>query len=210
MSAFKEKMLDKGTIPKPWSETQRPHPSSTPLSRFAETYDSEALIAAEPDMPETALAVLQARAEVQVYDTPDPWGMAIGGNVLAISGAGGYKQRSSAMKRFDITIPEPDEEESWMEEHSMRSGLAGPYKHLFVDSYAIWAAGDERIKAFVPGTGKLMHTLNSDGYEGMFGVCERGVFRANESGEFALWNRSDWITHLPVTKSTPTSVGCLP
>lgn len=200
-------LIDKGLASGSWADTPRPNAHSTKLSRFTEDFkDSEIQAALEALSPEARAKVtpaLYAFAELQSNDILRPWAMALGGNTLAVSCAGGWKEREGHAYRFTIPAarmqPDGDFDDQLLKEHSFRAGFAGPFGNLFVDDTAIWGAGDERIKAFDIRTGKLVHTLScGNDYTGMFGIHDDIVFRANSFDKFACWKRADLKTHAPV------------
>ncbi|KAG8886316.1 hypothetical protein FRB98_001337 [Tulasnella sp. 332] len=208
---IKEIILDNGVAPPPWSTTARPSPHSTRQSRFTQEYDQDtidsALNSVPADIRDAVQPILQASAKLQSNNILNPWGMAFGGNTVVVTAAGGWKERESCSLRF--TIPSKrmqpgadansDDDQQMLMESDLRTGFAGPFSELFVDSYAIWGAGDERIKAFDLTSGRLKHTLSCrGGYDsGAFGVHEEKIFRANPSGTFACWNRATLQTHIP-------------
>ncbi|KAG9007011.1 hypothetical protein FRB93_008277 [Tulasnella sp. JGI-2019a] len=206
---IKEIMLDKGVAPQPWSATARPSPHTTRLSRFTKEYNEEAVQSTLSSVPagtrRAILPIIQASALLRTHNIANPWGMAVGGDVLVVAGAGGWKERESRASRFSIPATSDDAEQI-LKQSNLKTGFAGPFGNLLVDSYAIWGSGDERIKAFDLTTGKLKHTLSCrDGYDqGMFGIHDKKIFRANASGTFACWNRATLETHLPSISKAST------
>lgn len=202
-----QKLIKDGLAIPPWSSTARPSPTSSLLSRFTKKFDAAAITTATQSLPpetrSSVLPVLYASASIQSHYLRDPWGIALGGDTLVVAGAGGFKGNDACAFRYTIPAarwsqPNPSIQQTHLLDGPLETGFAGPFGDVLVDSYAIWGAGDERIKAFDLKTGKLKHTLScAAGEVGMFGVHMNKVFRANTSGRFSCWDRATMQTHEP-------------
>ncbi|KAI0719156.1 hypothetical protein C8T65DRAFT_62052 [Cerioporus squamosus] len=187
----------------PWTKSPRPHPLTTRLSRFR----SGVPITVTGSTPRAQL-IYQARAEVKSNPISAPSAMAMSseGSILAMTVAGGYKERDPVLRtvRFDKDDADgPDVLPVVRQE----PGLSNTARALEIDNERtlIFLADDDRIKSFRWGPnadGELpkympnVHTMNSERvFNGPLAVLPGGRLLRAGKGQAALWNLDTLETH---------------
>lgn len=197
---------DLSGLPKPaapWSTTKRPHPKSTRLSRFRDftawTPDSSTPI---------AMAVYEARCEITSLDINAPVQMTLssGGSCLAVTGTGGWKQRSPMLSYF--LLNKNDEPES----HFLQPGLADIAYHSTIDEQRklILVADSSRIKSYAWGAlngGENFedplptHTMDTNKFEGPLVMLSNDRLIRAGRGSAGVWNIDTLPTHGPTGRA---------
>ncbi|KAJ7500633.1 hypothetical protein B0H11DRAFT_785998 [Mycena galericulata] len=215
-----EQWIDKGTMkrpansngvpkfPLPWKTTPRLHALSTHLSRF----DRDAVeVRASP----LVATIYDARCEITSDSIDNPVSFTNNGTCLAISSAGGYKNRDPKLtyyllddtapraKKYPFTANElpltPRHAEVGLTEVATASTTDESRKLMFVGdawrvkSYA-WADqhSDEVYREAVP-----THTLDTSAHCGPLHILAPGRLIRAGKGSVGLWNLDALQTHGP-------------
>lgn len=195
-SEIAEQML-KG--PEPWSKSVKPHPLTTPLSRFRGNVTTSAT-SGQP----LANAIYQARCEITSESIRVPLGLTFSANgtVLVAHGMGGYKNRAPAVWYYfsEDTDALPDK-------HHVKTGLSNIAYWTTTDEERklLFAADNDRIKSFAWAPlspsgnnyrdGLPTHTMDSGHYSGPLAVLSGGRLVRAGKGSVAVWNLDTLPTH---------------
>ncbi|KAK7036190.1 hypothetical protein R3P38DRAFT_2910941 [Favolaschia claudopus] len=189
----------KPRFPNDWNITHRPHPLTTPLSRFE---DVNAILR----QPASSLcsALYDARCEITSDTVIQPSGrLSISPSCLAVTGTGGWKNRTPMLTYylFDDTKP--------LNAHHARVGLSDLAFHSAIDESKklIFVADRSRVKSYAwadAQSGKVFedgfatHTLKCGNYDGPLHVPSSGrrLIRAGKGGA-AVWDMDGLETHGP-------------
>lgn len=206
-----------GTFPPSWTSTKRPAERSSRLSRFSPEYNESSVNATlgrvSADIRDNARLLLQASAEFESHTCRRPLAMAVGTAEVILSLADGHKEDEPLICRWPIPAARNDPTANGHaldlgDTSAIVTGFFDAVHQILIESQAIWCAGDERIKAFDPETGDLMHTLScGSSFDGAFAVDKNSgtIFRPNASGKFALWNRGQLTRHDPAYHGVSSS-----
>ncbi len=187
-----------------WKDTPRPSLHSTKFSRFSQEFNHASLNgfldSQTADIRDLVSPVVFACAEVYQHNLNSPIALAIGGDTVIVTCAGGWKGRESVVSRY--TLPSDRSLGSGMtglDEQHFRSGFSSPFGQVLVENpFGILAADDARIKIFDLAKGKLMHTLNSGHvFRGPIIVYEDSILRAGDKGRWASWKKLTLKKHAP-------------
>ncbi|KAM5537194.1 hypothetical protein V8D89_009127 [Ganoderma adspersum] len=195
----------------PWTETHRPHPRTTRLSRFR-----DGITLPTSDATPCAQLIYQARATIRAEYMSPPAAMAISadGEHLFMAASSGYKSRDPSLKHWNL-----DEDPELDHGRRQDPGLSNTPAYLALDDerQLVFLADRDRIKSFRWGVsptdagvgGKSrsrrhkrlpnVHTMNSEReYTGPLAVLPGGpVVRAGK-GKAAVWNVDQLATHQDV------------
>jgi len=195
-------------FPSPWTTTMKPHPNTTPLSRFRDGIPAWSALDASP----FAVAVYEARCEVSSasVNAPIQMTMSSGNACLAVPSMGGYKNRTPILHYF---LNEEDNDDFGL--HYTEVGLSEIAYHSTTDEQRkLIILGDrDRIKSYAWGPtsdtirnaknyGEPLptHTLDSECFHGPLVVLSsRRVIRAGQ-GSAGVWNLDTLPTHGPKGK----------
>lgn len=185
--------------PGPWKPQTQPHVQTTRLSRF------------RPGMPPAigqdkplAATVFQARCEVSDENICQPANMAISASCIAITAAGGWKNRDPLIHYFMLD----GERKIFDCAHSFDPRLSSVARDVLIDESRklIVVGDDERVKSFSWETtrGKAfdehplpVHTLDSLGCPGPLALLPQGRLVRAGRGQAFLWNINNLETHGP-------------
>lgn len=185
-----------------WADTLKLSQHTTPLARFR-TRRPFILSDAHPDHR----AFAEARCEVIHDNVPVVMNMALSGSVLAVQGAGGWKNRASALHLYDVSAGK-----NLKNRLPIDLTLPGIAQELQLDSSRklVYVADEWRVKTYRwdfdlednglkrkrNREGLPVHTLNSVGYTGPMVLKENGlkVVRAGRQG-LAVWHIDILATH---------------
>ncbi|PIL35384.1 hypothetical protein GSI_02110 [Ganoderma sinense ZZ0214-1] len=206
-------------IPDPWTQSHRPHPKSTRISRFHDN-----VVPSVTNATPFARTIYDARCEV-TSDTiacPVTAAIASDSSVLAIAGQGGWKHRDPVLSLYLLdegsTNPaaggDDDNADSYqkplwrfmgmepgLSEVAYQIALDTPHKlALVADSQRIktfyWGRANEvQFKGWAPSRGINVHTLDSGRYSGPVAVLPDGRIARAGKGGFALWSVEELATH---------------
>jgi hypothetical protein len=186
---------------KPWSETARPHPLATRLSRFV---TPNLKITPKPE-DKIANTIYSPRCEIADEDTTQPihLNLSAGAQCLVLAGAGGWKNRSAAIHYYNLASGETTRN-GFMSSTYINSGLADiAYWTAISDSRKlIFAADDARIKSFAWGDVTTnfddplpTHTMKSGVASGPLALLgDSRLVRAGR-GFASVWNLDELPTH---------------
>ncbi|CAE6481558.1 unnamed protein product [Rhizoctonia solani] len=173
----------------PWSLSSKRHPKSTNLSRFRPK-----LPALTPTLDKPlAASVLDARCEISSSQCAAPirFLTSPGNTCLALTGMGGYKNRSPALEYLLLNQPLAPSTD-FPDLHWYEPGLAGVAFHGAIDESRrlIFVADDDRIKSYEWGSASEVykdllpvHTLDSELSRGPITVLPNGsLVRAGKGG----------------------------
>ncbi|KAG8726022.1 hypothetical protein FRC11_000985, partial [Ceratobasidium sp. 423] len=178
----------------PWNASSKRHPKSTNLSRFRSNLPT---LTSTIDKP-LAASVLDARCEISSSRcvTPIRFHTNLGNTCLALTGMGGWKNRSSAMDYLIINEPLPPSA-TFPTLHWFEPKVSGIAYHAAVDDARrlIFVGGDRRIKSFEWGSPSevhkdpsLVHILDTQRSEGPMTVLPNGsIVRAGRGGA-SVWD----------------------
>ncbi|KAI0671413.1 quinon protein alcohol dehydrogenase-like superfamily [Trametes maxima] len=184
----------------PWTKSPRPHPLSTRLSRFREGVPSPA-----SDTTPAAQLIYQARAQLSIDHVSNPYAMSLssGGSILAMAGAGGWKERDPVLRYY--LLDEQDDED--LESVDMEPGLSNVARYVTTDEERklIFLADDDRVKSFswaqnakgkVPKRLRNIHTMDSQReFCGPLVVIPNGRIARMGQGKAAVWTLDALETH---------------
>lgn len=195
--------------------------ASTVLARFTPNFDVQnlqdvlaRLASSHPGL--NVLPVLRpalfAHVDIQDDRIGNPVGIATVGDLVAVSQAGGWKDRDGFLSWYKVGAdPRVSQFQSTMglEQvgESQPSGFCAPTTYVTGYGNLLWAAGDTRIKAYDGATQTPLYTLNSRGYNGLFGVTDNLIFRASATGRVAVWHKEALVQHQPCICSV--GLGCV-
>ncbi|KAJ7302656.1 hypothetical protein DFH08DRAFT_904878 [Mycena albidolilacea] len=187
-------------FPPPWDTTHRPHPLSSPLSRFAAKISCPA--------PASALltSIYQARCEISSSPVHLPVSMAHSGTCIALPSVGGYKSRTPMLSYYLLDIPAEDSGQDFpLEPRHAEVGLSEIAYSAAIDNERklIFVADDSRIKSYAWGTGtgeiykaaRPTHTLRSSKSRGPLAILPGGRFLRAGKGLANVWNIDELETH---------------
>ncbi len=205
-------------LPSSWTQSYRPHPKSTRLSRFRDNIN----ISATDAMP-LARSILQARCEIESDTFPCPVDAKLSSDSSAyvVIAQGGWKHRDPVLgihlleEGSESHSPADDEDGSAYQHRHYRSmvlepGFAEVAYQLAIDSQhkLAVAADSERVKTFYygragevafgdwqPARGKNVHTLDTHRYDGPIAVLPGDRIARAGKGDIAIWNLQDLRTH---------------
>ncbi|KAH9885826.1 hypothetical protein C8Q73DRAFT_297636 [Cubamyces lactineus] len=212
-------------LPQPWTESYRPHPKATRLSRFR-----EGVVPSSTATTPRAQMIYQARCEVSADEFPSPINAAIAedSSALAIIAQGGWKHREPVLgiylledqRRSSEAGAEggnPDDESDDGDDEDASSGFRSitvdPGLTLVAHTLTmdtprrlVFIADSQRIKSFswsnevafggwTPARGENVHTLRSRGFRGPIAVLPGGRVARAGKGSVALWNVDELETH---------------
>ncbi|KAJ7247142.1 hypothetical protein B0H12DRAFT_1186935 [Mycena haematopus] len=184
-------------LPKPWAETPRPHPSSTPLSRFYRSPGSSSSTIFR--------AISEARCEISSNELAiEPIRIVNNGSCLVLPSMTGDRNQSPWLAYYLLD--------------DLKDGsfpLTGRYVEVGLSEIAYAATTDEerklifladsdRIKSYTwanRSTGELYdsahptHTLASRKHHGPLAVLNPGTLLRAGEGSAALWNLDGIATH---------------
>ncbi|KAJ7056197.1 WD40 repeat-like protein [Mycena amicta] len=189
---------------KAYDPQSRPSQHSTPLARFCSPRP-----AIPADAPVELTAFAEARCEILSDDIPLPIRMATSDDIVAVIGAGGWKQRTPTMliQRLSI-VPEAARIRDWNKfaTVSPNVGLSNVAHALRVDAsrQLVWVGDEERIKSYKWSYDETdtneetlpVHTLMSNEFSNAILLREGGarVFRSGRRG-MAIWDVTSLPTH---------------
>ncbi|KAH9479826.1 hypothetical protein JR316_0008421 [Psilocybe cubensis] len=211
--------------PDGWETTPHPMDLSSPCARFQSTYNVPEW--SGTPYHENATALVQAQCEVSCEDINDPIKLCIssGGDLLALSAMGDYKNRTPFLHYYfpkDSVPPTTStsarlaDKSKFMRSNDFKLGLSGGVADLALDEsrMLIFAADGKRIKSYrykAPQAGKketkngtrdtrlhAVHTFNcGKSFYGPIAVIPNHgrVLRAGEHGAVAIWNMNAQPTH---------------
>lgn len=188
-------------LPEPWNTTSQPHPKTTPLARFR-VGDAGSSLASDKS---AAKNIFQARCEVVNDQTSSPINLSLSsdGSVLALTSAGGWKNRSPILECWN-TNGDATELSNTVSSEIGFEGVAWQ-SYLDQSSGLIFMADDSRIKSFtfapnpargLAKAGLPVHTMCSDGFQGPLFIMSGNVIKAGK-GSIALWSVDELHTHGP-------------
>ncbi|KAI0368806.1 hypothetical protein BV20DRAFT_998200 [Pilatotrama ljubarskyi] len=183
-----------------WKTSPRPHPYTTRLSRFREGVPSPA-----SDATPLAQLIYQARAELTAHAINNPCAMDLssGGSILAMAGAGGYKERDPVLRYILLDGPDRDS----LGGATIDPGLSNVARYLATDEERklVFLADEDRIKSFswAPGADRKVpkrlpnvHTMNSlRDFDGPLALLPNGRVARTGNGQAALWTLDALETH---------------
>ncbi|KAF8962735.1 hypothetical protein BDZ97DRAFT_1090029 [Flammula alnicola] len=191
--------------PVAWRKTLRPHPLSTPCSRFLDNIPEWTAT----DLNTNATAVFEARCEISSGDIHRPidMGLSSDGNILAISSMGGWKDRIPYIFYY-LPNHEEDPYGEFMKQHSITVDLASTIETMILDNERrlVIAADCYRIKSYrcnepgIPrkekgGRAMQVHTMDSKGYEGPLAMLLNGRVARAGDGKIGIWDLDSLQTH---------------
>ncbi|CAA7267176.1 unnamed protein product [Cyclocybe aegerita] len=169
-----EEVTSRSNFADPWKKTRRPHPLSTPCSRFTESLPEWTATGANT----RATSVFEARCEISSGDTHNPINMALStnGNLLALSSMGGWKNRTPYLYYY-LPNHEHDDLGEFMKSHCIEVDLFSGLDQLILDDEKklMFVADWSRIKSYKwtePAEGGKfvqalrVHTMESKEYNG--------------------------------------------
>lgn len=174
---------------------------SNPLARFPKR------VAVPDDVGPDIRAIHEGRCEIQSTDISNPTNLALDGDMLAIVGLTGYKERSPALEITPLGLTRTGWENFYEPETpSSHKNIAS---EVVVDSIRrlVWTADDTRIKSIKYTLNDdrddlketlPTHTLDSAGYDGPIALLNSGerITRIGRS-DIALWDVDQLETHGP-------------
>ncbi|KAJ7161926.1 hypothetical protein C8R43DRAFT_1063191 [Mycena crocata] len=184
-------------VPKPWSKTPRPHPSSSLLARFNRRVTSP-----PPGMYKN---IYEARCEItseQVYGDPFALVLDTRGKCLLLPYMGGYKQREPFLTYYLLDEPPVPGD----------FPLTARYLSLETEMSELWTcatdetrklifvADEEHVKSFAWGDrnstknykkARRKHTFTSSKHSGPLAVLPSGSLIRAGKGSAAAWNLDD-------------------
>ncbi|KAJ7093305.1 hypothetical protein B0H15DRAFT_929547 [Mycena belliarum] len=188
-------------LPKPWRDTPRPHPSSSPLSRFGPR---------PPSLPATSSplvrSIYEARCEISsdiIY--AEPIKLVSDGSCLALPSMGGHRQRTPILSYCLIKTSRRDEDPPLITRYT-DVGLSEVAYACATDEQKklIFVADRARVKSYAwadPRTGKIhknarpTHTLASPAHAGPLAVLTPGTLLRAGKGSAAVWTYEVLPTH---------------
>ncbi|KAJ7728138.1 hypothetical protein DFH07DRAFT_851265 [Mycena maculata] len=188
-------------LPAPWKTTPRPHPLSTLLSRF-----DRDVVGAHPS-PFVA-SVYGARCEITSDSIEQPLSITNNGSCLAISSAGGYKNREPVLTYYLLDEIPPHRKQFSLTTHHAHVGLT-EIAHASATDEAkklIFVADTSRVKSYAWGSRRSdevydtaipTHTLDTSGHRGPLHVLAPGRLIRAGKGSVGVWNLDALDTHGP-------------
>ncbi|CAE6407089.1 unnamed protein product [Rhizoctonia solani] len=187
----------------PWSKSSKRHPKSTDLARF------------RPDLPvltpildnPIAASVLDARCDISSSRCAAPirFLMNSGNKCLALTGMGGFKNRSPALQYLFLDQPLAPSTGSldlrWYE-----PGLSGVAFHGAIDESRrlIFVGDDDRIKSYEWGSPEdiykeplPVHTLRTQSSRGPMTILPNGLLVRAGKGGASVFDTNTLPTHGP-------------
>uniref|UniRef100_A0A0W0FUT0 Putative WD40 repeat-like protein n=1 Tax=Moniliophthora roreri TaxID=221103 RepID=A0A0W0FUT0_MONRR len=186
-----------GQAVKPYDPASNPSPYTSPLARFSLN---------TPPMPTSpspeGLSFAQARCEITSETFATPLSMQLRGNILAVLGAGGWKNRDPVLELYDLD--KASEYGAIGHEISADVGLEGIAYDLQVDTTRkfVYIADSGRIKSYrwsdKSSKAIPVHTLSSSRFSGALVLRNDGakILRFG-SGGMAVWDADTLPTHGP-------------
>ncbi len=199
VEALKSKLLEgvKDTVA--WRKTLRPHPLSTPCSRFLDDIPEWTAT----DQNQRAISVAQARCEITSREIRLPSDMRLSstGNILAFSAMGGWKNRVPYLHYQLLN------EES-INSCSIKVDLMSGLREMLIDDERrlLFASDWDRVRSYrckdpnvsrdePSGRSLRVHTLNSRGYAGPLAMLPNGRLAKAGKGQVAIWDLDSLQTH---------------
>ncbi|QRW23502.1 WD40 domain-containing protein [Rhizoctonia solani] len=188
-------------MPKAWSSAMKRHPKSTKLSRVRSNLPP---LTPTNDKP-WAASVLDARCEISSSrcSAPIRFLTSLDSTCLALTGMGGYKNRSPALEYFILNKPLAPSTD-FPDRHWYEPKLAGVAFHGMIDEgrRLIFLGDDDRIKSYEWGSSTEVyrdplpvHTLDTESCRGpMMGLPNGFVVRAGK-GNAGVYNIESLPTH---------------
>lgn len=189
--------------PGPWDKNSQPHAQTTPLSRFRTGIFSSV----SGNMP-VAAAVYQARCEIsdEFICLPINMDISSNGSCMAITSAGGWKDRDPVVQYFLLNEFGPDGLIAGMN-RTFDPHLSEVARHILLDesNKLIFVADNSRVKSFSWENSDrrepaAVHTLDSDLHEGPLALLPQNRIVRAGKGQVILWNINDLETHGPSNK----------
>ncbi|CUA74740.1 hypothetical protein RSOLAG22IIIB_11457 [Rhizoctonia solani] len=177
----------------PWNASLKRHPKSTNLSRFRPDLPT---LTPTPDKP-LAASILDARCEVSSSrcGAPIRFYMSPGNTCLALTSAGGYKNRSSFLEYLMLDQPlKPSA--TFPAQHEVQPRISD-ISHAAIDEARrlIFVGGEDRIKAYEWGSPTevytdplLVHTLDTERSRGPMTVLPNGAVARAGKGGASVWD----------------------
>ncbi|KAF8755580.1 WD40 repeats protein [Rhizoctonia solani] len=187
-------------MPKAWSSAMKRHPKSTKLSRVRSNLPP---LTPTNDKP-LAASVLDARCEISSSrcSAPIRFLTSLDGTCLALTGMGGYKNRSPALEYFIINKPLAPSTD-FPDRHWYEPKLAGVAFHGMIDEgrRLVFLGDDDRIKSYEWGSSTEVyreplpvHTLDTESCRGPMMGPNGSVVRAGK-GNASVYNIESLPTH---------------
>ncbi|KAI0042972.1 WD40 repeat-like protein [Auriscalpium vulgare] len=184
-----------GTSITPYDPSSKPSANTTPLARF---------VSNRPEIPESASPALrafaEARCEIMLDNLTVPINVQLAGNMLAVQGAGGWKNRDPMLHLYLLDDPEDDGFGTF---ESVEVGLDDVARHMEMDASRslVYVSDGSRIKSYrwnvTEGRNALaVHTLNASGFKGPLALRDNGAkLIASGSSGLAVWDVDTLPTH---------------
>lgn len=203
MESLKAKLLQGVKATSPWRKTLRPHPLSTPCSRFLDDIPEWTAT----DQNQHATTVVQARCEVASRDIRFPSDMRLSstGNILAFSSMGGWKNRVPYLTYHLLT---EEIGAGSINSYAIKVDLMSGLREMLIDDERrlLFASDWDRVRSYrckepnVPrdapaGHALRVHTLRSKGYSGPLAMLPNGRLAKAGKGKAAIWDLDSLQTH---------------
>lgn len=188
-----------------------PHQRTTPLSRFRPSNKINPSFSSIPSNAPLALAVYQARCSIVTADIHNPISMSLPQNssILALAGAGGWKERSPFLSCFNVGgVGHAGGEGKYREfpDHEvLEVPLASVAHWVDVDSARklVWVADQKRVKSFrysaksSTDNDELLpvHTLKAPGGGPIALLNDGAKFLKGGNGDISVWDVDALPTH---------------
>lgn len=186
-----------------WRKTLRPHPLSTPCSRFLDDIPEWTAT----DQNQHATSVAQARCEITSREIRLPSDMRLSstGNILAFSAMDGWKNR---VPYLHYQLPNEETGADSINSYSIKVDLMSGLREMLIDDERrlLFASDWDRVRSYrckepnVPrdapsGSSLRVHTLNSKGYSGPLAMLPNGRLAKAGKGQVAIWDLDSLQTH---------------
>ncbi|KAI0058823.1 hypothetical protein BV25DRAFT_1993944 [Artomyces pyxidatus] len=182
-----------GDHQRPYSPSSKPSPQSTPLARFRAN-----LPTIPPNAPPARRAFAEARCEVMEETIAVPMRMQVTDNVLAVLGAGGWKNRDPSLQLFKLGAIGAEGDHHFNDRIlSIKIGLCDIARTMQLDDARslVYVGDGDRVKSY-------RWTMGSNGKKKKLAACPYvEILRAGEKG-IAIWDVDGLPTHGPKGKKT--------
>lgn len=143
--------------------------------------------------------VFEARCEVTHDNTCSPIRLAQSsdGACLAMTGAGGYKNRDPYVQYW-LTGGADEDSSFYLHDKTLETGLGDIARHVVCDDAwkLVFAADDDRVKSFSwDHKGRAVHTMNSTAHSGPLALLPGGRLVRAGKGSALVWNLDTLETH---------------